>query len=63
MPFTQEFRNILLKNKRNFGVDLGYEKAFNEAASKGVLPFRDRKKKENRFNTQKGNENELIGIF
>lgn len=56
MPFTDDFKNILRKNKRNFGIDEGFDKAIEEAGNEGIAPFRDRKKKESRFKKQKGTE-------
>jgi len=48
MPFTNEFRSILRKNKQKFGVDKGYEKAINQAVELGVKPFYEGKNKKNR---------------
>lgn len=52
MPFTNKFINIMRRNKRRFGDDHGMERALNEAVDLGILPFRDRKKKEFRFKRQ-----------
>lgn len=52
---TEEFRRILRRNKRNFGNDLGIQKAFVEADNIGIEPFRARKIRSSSFKRQKVN--------
>ena len=52
---TDDFRRILRRNKRNFGDNLGFEKALVEADKTGIEPFRERKRRSSNFKRQKTN--------
>ena len=56
MAVTDAFKNILRRNRRNFGEEEGVRKALEEADDFGIEPFRERRKKMPRFKRQEMSE-------
>ena len=53
MTQTKEFRNMLKRFRRNFGMELGTERAEQFARKEGVQIIQPRKKYTNRFKRQR----------
>jgi len=63
MPFSDEFKKVLRKNRRQFGFNNGTAKAFKLAKQFRIEPFRIRKLKVARFKKVKTKREDVLGLI